>query len=444
MSIQQIQSRGIFHGLPVYPDEVSGLTAVITGANGISGQYMLRVLTESPQRWKRIICLSRRPPLIEGGLPSHVEHIPLDFLKDPSEIAKTLSDHQVQADYVFFYSYIQPKPRQGAGLWTNAQDLVDVNSKLLSNFLEAIKLASITPKRFMLQTGAKNYGGHLGPTKVPQEETDPRVTLEPNFYYPQEDLLYSYCKDSGCGWTIHMPGPIVGAVPDAAMNCAFPLAVYASVAKKLGQPLVFPGDINSWQMPQSMSSAQMNAYQEEWAVLLGPSDQKYNTCDNSAFTWEKAWPRIAGWFGIESKGPEEGDVYEEIESRFVPRGYGPKGITRRKFRTVNWAQKEEVRQAWKELVEEHGLKEGLLEDVERVFGFLDGTLCRPAALLFRFVSFPLSSLVALADAVFSMDKSRKLGWHGFVDSSEAMLDVFQDFAKLKMVPPIPMTRVSFN
>lgn len=43
-----------------------------------------------------------------------------------------------------------------------------------------------------------------------------------------------------------------------------------------------------------------------------------------------------------------------------------------------------------------------------------------------------------------MDKSRKLGWHGFVDSSEAMLNVFQDFAKLKMVPPIPMVKVGFN
>ncbi|CZT25122.1 uncharacterized protein RCC_10851 [Ramularia collo-cygni] len=426
MPLQQIRNQGIFHGLPVYPDEHSGLTAVITGANGISGSYMLRVLSADPKRWRRIVCLSRRPPLVEGGLPNHVEHIPLDFLKEPSEITQTLKNNRVQADYVFFFSYIQPTPKPGAGLWTNAQDLVDVNSKLLCNFLEAMKKASITPKRFMLQTGAKNYGGHLGPTRLPQEETDPRVPDEDNFYYFQEDLLFAWCKETGCGWNIHMPGPIVGAVPNAAMNCAFPLAVYASVAKKLDQALVFPGDISSWQMPQSMSSAQLNAYQEEWAVLLGPRDQKYNTCDNSAFTWEKAWPRIAGWFGIEARGPEDGDVYEEVESRFLPRGYGPKGITRRKFRTVDWAKTEKVQKAWKELAEEYALRDGLLEDVDRVFGFLDGTLCRAAPLL------------------FSMDKSRKLGWHGFVDSSEAMLDTFQDFAKLKMVPPIPMTRVSFN
>lgn len=44
----------------------------------------------------------------------------------------------------------------------------------------------------------------------------------------------------------------------------------------------------------------------------------------------------------------------------------------------------------------------------------------------------------------SMDKCRKLGWHGMVDSSEAILDVFEDLAKLKMIPPVPKVKVSFN
>lgn len=425
MSIQQIRRQGIYHSLPVYPPELAGFTAIITGANGISGHYMLRVLSEEPKRWKRIICLSRRPPLIPGGLPENVEHIPLNFLRDPKEIAEVLKQHNVEAGYVFFFSYIQPTPKEGQGLWSNAEELVEVNSELLDNFLKALRLASVVPKRFMLQTGAKNYGGHLGPTMVPQEESDPRVQLEPNFYYPQEDLVFAYAKETGCGYSIHMPGPIVGAVPDAAMNCAFPLAVYAAVCRKLQQPLDFPGDIASWQMPQSMSAAQMNAYQEEWAVLLGPPNQKYNTCDNSAFTWEKAWPRVAGWHGIESRGPQDGDEYEQTETRFVPRGYGPKGITRRKFKMVDWAKRLEVQQAWRELVQEHDLTQEL-HDVDRVFGFLDGTLCRPAPLL------------------LSTDKSRKLGWHGFVDSSEAILDVFKDFATLKMIPPVPLMHVSFN
>ena len=382
MAVQQVQSVGIYHGLPVYPPEASG-TAVITGANGISGAYMLKVLSKSPQRWKRIICLSRRPPLISGGLPPIVEHIPLDFLSDPGEIASVLREQAVSADYVFFFSYIQPSPKSGAGLWSDADEMVRVNKLLLSNFLEALKLASVQPKRFMLQTGAKYYGVHLGPTKVPQEETDPRVTLEPNFYYAQEDVLFEYCKQTGCGWNTCMPGPILGAVPDAAMNAAFPLAVYAAVCKELQQPLVFPGDIASWTMSQSTSSSMLNAYMEEWAVLLGPANERYNTCDSSAFTWERGWPKIAEWYGIKWTGPQESDRYIETQTPFVPRGYGPKGITRRLFRLTDWAKKQEVQDTWATIADQHGLTQRVLLDVDRVFGFADGVLCRAAPLNFR-------------------------------------------------------------
>jgi hypothetical protein len=40
-----------------------------------------------------------------------------------------------------------------------------------------------------------------------------------------------------------------------------------------------------------------------------------------------------------------------------------------------------------------------------------------------------------------MNKARKLGWHGFVDSAECIREVFEDFVKLKMIPPIPDTDV---
>ena len=36
-----------------------------------------------------------------------------------------------------------------------------------------------------------------------------------------------------------------------------------------------------------------------------------------------------------------------------------------------------------------------------------------------------------------MDKARKRGWFGMVDSRECILEVFNDFADLKMIPPMP-------
>ena len=54
-------------------------------------------------------------------------------------------------------------------------------------------------------------------------------------------------------------------------------------------------------------------------------------------------------------------------------------------------------EVWKELTERHDLVDKRLHDVDRVFAFLDGMINHSAAMN------------------FSMDKSRKLGWHGFVE-----------------------------
>jgi len=129
--VQVVQSRGIYHGLPVYPPSLKGLTAIITGANGISGYHMLRVLAEDPERWTKIYCLSRQPPANPNGLPQNAEHIALDFLQDREKIARVLEEKGVKADYVFFYSYVQVKPKEGGGLWSDAEEMCRVNCRLL-------------------------------------------------------------------------------------------------------------------------------------------------------------------------------------------------------------------------------------------------------------------------------------------------------------------------
>ena len=185
-------------------------------------------------------------------------------------------------------------------------------------------------------------------------------------------------------------------------------------------------------MTQIASSAMLNAYLEEWSVLTEKAEnQRFNACDSSAFAWEIFWPRVAGWYGIKWKGPM--DVGEEAEWTEVktpydppPRGYGGPGKIRFRFRMAQWASRPEVVKAWKELAEKYGLVDKELRDVDRVFGFLDGMINRSATMN------------------FSMDKSRKLGWHGFVDSAECFLETFRDLAKLKMVPPVLEVKVEFN
>lgn len=85
----------------------------------------LRVLCESPKRWKKIYALSRRPP--HGQWPSQVEHVSMDFLKSPEELAAIFKEKQIKADCCFFFAYIQPAPKDGGGIWSAADELVKVN-----------------------------------------------------------------------------------------------------------------------------------------------------------------------------------------------------------------------------------------------------------------------------------------------------------------------------
>jgi hypothetical protein len=131
-----LQNKGIFKSLPTFDDNVKGLTAIVTGANGISGFHTMRVLLESPQRWKspqrtkKVWAASRRPSpeammkLLPQEQRDLVEHVALDSLFKPEEIAEALKAKSVAVDVVFCYSYAQPSPKPGAGAWSDAQELV--------------------------------------------------------------------------------------------------------------------------------------------------------------------------------------------------------------------------------------------------------------------------------------------------------------------------------
>lgn len=91
-----IQNKAPYYGLPTYNPSIQGLTALITGANGISGFHLTKVLAAAPERWKKIYCLSRKPTAdyfwdeMSNGAKGRVEHVSVDFLASEEEIVKTL------------------------------------------------------------------------------------------------------------------------------------------------------------------------------------------------------------------------------------------------------------------------------------------------------------------------------------------------------------------
>ena len=326
-------------------------------------------------------------------------------------------------DYLYFASYVQPPPLEGKGLWSDVEETTKQNVALLSNLLQALPLANIKPKRILLQCGAKYYGLHLGPTSTPMEEEDPRHGIEGNFYFPQEDVLKEYCEKNDATWVITRPCFILGAVENAAMNILWPLSIYAAIQAHLRLPLEFPGDVAAWDAEKHQSMSTLIGYHAEWALLTPQAgNQALNQSDSSAFSWGKFWPTLASWYHTSAGQPRaDADAYATITMPFPspPRGFGGPGVIKASFSFLEWSKRPEVLQAWEDLKRTHDLRYSPFGDrAMDTFGLIDG------------------EILGGWGRIVSMDRNRKLGWHGFVDTKEAIKQVINEMANLHMVPPL--------
>ena len=63
--------------------------------------------------------------------------------------------------------------------------------------------------------------------------------------------------------------------------------------------------------------------------------------------------------------------------------YGPNPAIKYRFSFTEWAKQPEVVQAWKDLAEQHHLREKSLGDVDRIFGFMDGMMASGTRVYYR-------------------------------------------------------------
>ena len=432
MGSEQLPLRqcGIYRNLPDFDPSIKGQKAIIVGATGISGFGALRSLLDAPQRWSTIYALSRSPlsPEMQSVLTkeqlSHVQHVSVDLTGSEDSIAKSLKDGGVQADYVFFFAYVHPKGKSAMDP-SMAQALVETNVPLFNNFLTALDLASISSKRILLQTGGKNYGMHIGRAKTPYVESNaqPRHLAE-NFYYHQEDALFKYCeKHPGTSWNIVRPFGIVGAVPAAGMNTFLPMAVFAAVQAKKGEPIFFGGDIDEWQFDESFSSARLTGYLCEWAVLEEKcKNEAFNAVDGCNMSWHVFFEELARWYGVKAgvQGPETDEFkFTKIEmagGKDSPLGYGAPLALKLSRSLGEWAKDPSTAQAWREIMQDSRgqVKKDVFES-----GIED---------------------IAMAEFAYtrigqpSVAKMRRFGFNGFVDTIESVFETYQDLAKMGVIP----------
>jgi nucleoside-diphosphate-sugar epimerase len=197
-------------------------TALVTGASGLAGGYMLAHLLE--QGGWDVVAVSRRKPRIPGDY----RHIAVDLL-DPADCRAKLGPLTNVSH--LFYLAITERPDPG--------ETVSANANMFFNLVKTVEAASPGLEHVHLSQGARWYGNHLGPYKTPTREDDPRH-MPPNFYYDQQDFLEEFQQGKRWTWSVGRPHAVCGFSTGGPMNLTLAIAVYANISKALGLPLSFP------------------------------------------------------------------------------------------------------------------------------------------------------------------------------------------------------------
>ena len=192
--------------------------AVVVGALGVIGRYIVERLVEEPD-W-RVVGLSRRKAT-DG---QRYRHIAVDLL-DPEDTKRKLAE-LTDVTHVF-YAAFQGHSRKRSELrlqyGSKSRDVGELGHRHNS------RRASL--KRVVLVTGTKYYGVHLGPLKTPMRETDPRH-MPPNYYFDQIDWLTAYQRGKEWDWVELRPQTLCGFSPGSPMSILPAIAVYAAISQR--------------------------------------------------------------------------------------------------------------------------------------------------------------------------------------------------------------------
>ncbi|OXB15864.1 SDR family oxidoreductase [Flavobacterium reichenbachii] len=267
----------------------AGNIALVVGATGITGSNLALKLIE--KQWT-VFGLSRNPNNnVEGLHP-----IAADLLNEES-LAAALKD--ISPTHVFFTTWMRNDTEE---------ENIRINSAMIHNLLHILSFKK-TVQHVSLVTGLKHY---LGPfdayakagtlPETPLREEMPRLDL-PNFYYSQEDEIYKVALRDGFTWNVHRPHTVIGKTIGNAMNMGTTLAVYASICKKEGLPLIWPGSEAQWNGLSDVTDAGILAEQIIWAATTPNAwKEAFNITNGDVFRWKWLWPQIAQWFDIDFEG----------------------------------------------------------------------------------------------------------------------------------------------
>lgn len=345
--------------------------ALVIGARGVIGGNLVAHLEEIGG-WD-IVGVSRR-----GGDDSgDIRHVAVDLLN-------TEQTHRAFADlgavtHVFYAAY-QDRPS-----WA---ELVQPNLRMLTNVIDAIEPVAPGLAHVNLMQGYKVYGAHLGPFSTPAREDDP-PHMPPEFNVDQQQFLERRQVGASWSWSALRPSVVAGVGLGNPMNLAIVIAVYASISRELSIPLRFPGSPGAYTSLIEMTDAGLLAKAAVFAATdPAAGNQAFNITNGDLFRWSSMWPKIAAFFDLEVAPPLPMSLADVMADKTT---------------------------VWDEMVHRHGLVPTPYSDV---------------------------SSWAFGDFVFSWDydviadtsKSRRAGFHEYVETEAMFLRIFQQLRTARIIP----------
>lgn len=372
--------------------------ALITGANGITGSAILEHLVKhtTASEWARIIITSRSPLKTTVSDP-RVEFIALDFSNPSEKLAEQMHAQFAGVTHAYFSSYV------------HKDDFVELNKanrSLFENFLGALTSVSKGLQNCTLQTGGKYYNVHLRPLPWPAHEGDSHlVSVEENFYYHQEDFLAEQQRGSNWTWNVIRPEAIIGYTSKPnGMNEALTIAIYFLINKELGTEAPMPTNSAYFNGTDDISDARLIADLSVYASTHQHcANQAFNSTNGDFFSWKYMWPRLAEWFGANASS----------DQAFTKTSF-KEGETHLDVNLEDWAK--DKQDVWNKLCDRLGSPESKPTFDAGTWAFQDWVFQRTWS------------------APLSMNKARKFGWTGHLDSFDSFTDAFTKFKELGQLP----------
>jgi nucleoside-diphosphate-sugar epimerase len=350
-------------------------TALVVGVTGIAGYNVSQALVRDG--W-RVVGLSRRP---RYAIPS-VDHVYADVL-DPTSVEAAIAGKEIT--HVFYTTWSREE--------TEAENC-RVNGSMLANTLSAIGRTT-TLAHVALVTGLKHYLGPFEayastPADTPFRESQDRLPHQ-NFYYDQEDILFTESEQQGFTWSVHRPHTLIGFALGNVMNMGVTLAIYGSICRVTGEPFVFPGSPQQLNGVTDVTDARLLGRHLVWSSTVPrAANQAFNTVNGDVFRWRQLWQELAVDLGVEAATYPGSPT--PLEKRM-----------------------DHADEVWSALVKEHDLSPYPASELAS-WWHTDADLGR--------------EVETFAD----MSKSRALGFLDFQDTRQSFLDLFEQLRAARIIP----------